>query len=69
MGKKTLIDLDRELTEQAQRILGGATIKDAVHEALRRVVAEQALDELAAWVGDRTPAERDLLARVRDEAW
>lgn len=42
---KTLIDLDDELLARTQEILGTATKKDTVNEAMRRVVREGAVRE------------------------
>lgn len=66
---KTLVDLDRDLLTRAQTVLGAATIKDAVHEALRRVVAEQAVDELADYFGSLDVEQERALATVRDSGW
>jgi Arc/MetJ family transcription regulator len=39
--------MDDRLLEKARRILGKNTIKDTVEESLRRVVRQQALQDLA----------------------
>lgn len=53
MGKRTTIEIDEELVERAQEILGQTTPRDAVEEALRRIAA-----------GDNTAPE-DRAARQR----
>ncbi len=39
MGRKTLVELDEALVEQARAILGTRTIKDTANNALAAVVA------------------------------
>jgi Arc/MetJ family transcription regulator len=43
---KTLVDIDDELLERAQRILGTETKKETVNSALREVVRRAAAAEL-----------------------
>lgn len=69
---KRLVDIDDEILEEAQRVLGTATIKDTVNTALRETVQaahrregldREALKRFAA-------ASRDLLDEdVMAEAW
>lgn len=43
---KTTVEMDERLLDKARRILGKETIKDTVEESLRRVVRQQALQDL-----------------------
>ncbi|MGQ0678493.1 MAG: type II toxin-antitoxin system VapB family antitoxin [Actinomycetota bacterium] len=47
MLKRTTIEIDQELLERAKRVLGHATTRGTVEEALRRA-AESAKDEQAS---------------------
>lgn len=65
---KTLIDLDPDLLERAQRALGGegeVTKKAAVTEGLRRIVAADAFAELVDDVASMTDEQRDLMLSWR----
>jgi Arc/MetJ family transcription regulator len=67
---KTLIDLDRELTERARAALGpGTTIKDAVHEGLRRIVREHAHATLMEQLASLDDDQLRILDTARDTAW
>lgn len=67
--KSTNIELDRDLLTRARAALGDATIKDTVEEGLRRIVAQNALHQLADSIRDMDAEQHELLAKVRDEAW
>jgi Arc/MetJ family transcription regulator len=65
---KTVIDLDEDLLSQTQDILGTATKKDTVNEAMRRVVRDAAVREFMAMA--REGVFQDLAnAEVMAEAW
>jgi Arc/MetJ family transcription regulator len=68
---KTIIDLDRDLVEDAKRALGGenVSIKDAVHEGLRRIVADAAHARVLDTFANLDDEQRDALLRARNEAW
>jgi Arc/MetJ family transcription regulator len=67
---RTNIDLDDDLLAQAMDVLGTSTKRDTIHTALRHVVADQAIDDLAEMVGEQfegwTDAEIDA---ERTRAW
>lgn len=54
---RTVIDIDRDLLEEARTILGTETIRDTVNRSLGEVVrmaaAARDLDRLAGDLGDR----------------
>lgn len=58
---KTVINIDRDVLAQAQRILGTGTIRATVDRALREVVRRHAAEEFLALadagVFDEPPAE------------
>ena len=66
---KTLIDIDDDLLEAVQEVLGTTTKKETVNTALREVLAAQqkrrAAQDLIAW-GQRNAPWDD---SVRDRAW
>lgn len=65
---KTLIDLDRDLVSEAQKALGGSpTIKEAVHEGLRRIVAANAASEFSEFLSSRTAEERQMIDDARQK--
>ncbi|MEO3873528.1 type II toxin-antitoxin system VapB family antitoxin [Nonomuraea sp. B12E4] len=69
---RTVIDIDKELLETAQRKLGAATMKETVHTALQAVVdrdAERAsaIEAFEFW---RTEGSPDLLdPEIMKHAW
>lgn len=67
---RTNIELDDDLITQAMQVLGTTTQRDTVDAALRRVVQDTAIDELAGMIGAQfdgwTDAERDAARRL---AW
>ncbi|GJL54765.1 MAG: hypothetical protein NPIRA02_18970 [Nitrospirales bacterium] len=48
---KTTIEMDRELLEQAKKVLGTATIKGTIDESLKAVVRQRRLQALADALG------------------
>lgn len=58
--RTTTVELNEELLERAQEILGTGSIKDTVNESLRAVVRQRQLHELAEALGtvklELTPA-------------
>jgi Arc/MetJ family transcription regulator len=62
--KRTSLNLDFELVEQAREELGTNGTTDTVHSALEAVVRLAALKRLAQWDFDL-----DDIERFRDEAW
>jgi Arc/MetJ family transcription regulator len=64
---KTTIDVDREVADEAAAILGTETLKETVNVALREVVREERLKQLADSVRDGTLPVPTLeeLARLR----
>lgn len=69
MGQKTLVDLDRDMVDEAAKVLGTKTIKDTLHEAMQRVLLDDARDQLIAMVVSMSDEQRDLIKRAREEAW
>lgn len=61
--RRTSLNLNLELVEAAKAELGTKTTTETVHEALRQVVRQHALDRLAEWRFDHLPD--DWLERVR----
>lgn len=68
MGK-TLVDLDRDLSDRTALVLGTKTIKDTVHEAMRRVLADHAHQEAVTAFALMDDEQRDLLLQARENAW
>jgi Arc/MetJ family transcription regulator len=66
---RTLLDIDRDLLEQAKAILGEQTFTATVNEALRRVVAVRAQQQLIDWVTEMDDEQHEVLATARDRAW
>ncbi|HEY2382415.1 MAG TPA: type II toxin-antitoxin system VapB family antitoxin [Terriglobia bacterium] len=66
---KTTVEMDERLLDKARRILGKETIKDTVEESLRRVVRQQALQDLVDSFGkvdlDLTPEKLKRMRRKR----
>jgi Arc/MetJ family transcription regulator len=66
MIKRTSLNLDFELVEQARRVLGTSGTTETVHKALAEVVRQQRLRELAAErFEDLTPEALAELRRTR----
>ena len=69
--KRTSLNIDFELVEQARAELGTNGTTDTVHRALEEVVRRAALKRLAQWRFDHLPD--DWLEKLRksehDEAW
>ncbi len=53
--RRTSLNLNLELVEQAKAELGTRTTTDTIHAALRQVVRQHALDRLAEWRFDHLP--------------
>ncbi|MGH3066904.1 MAG: type II toxin-antitoxin system VapB family antitoxin [Gaiellaceae bacterium] len=62
--KRTSLNLDLDLVEQARDLLETRTTTDTVHRALEDVIAREALRKLAAWRPDYTLEELDRLRRT-----
>lgn len=60
MARKTLVEIDEELLEEARAILGVKTIKDTVNRSLREVVALEARRRDVQWLttADLDPDDR-----------
>ncbi|MEV0202489.1 type II toxin-antitoxin system VapB family antitoxin [Nonomuraea sp. NPDC050691] len=60
---RTVIDIDKELLEAAQRRLGAATMKETVHAALRSVLErdEERASAIEAFEFWRSEGSPDLL--------
>jgi Arc/MetJ family transcription regulator len=68
MVTKTLIDIDIDLLNQSQQILGTTTKKDTVNGALREVVRRKAAEEFIELA--RGGAFDDLLnSEIAERAW
>lgn len=63
---KTMVDIDRDLVSQASAALGGVSMKDAVHEGLRRVVREAATERLAQYFGNLDQDQTEALKAAKD---
>lgn len=61
--RRTSLNLDLELVEQARAELGTKTTTETIHAALRQVIRGHALERLAGWRFDHLPD--DWLDRVR----
>ncbi|MDQ3879775.1 MAG: type II toxin-antitoxin system VapB family antitoxin [Chloroflexota bacterium] len=67
MVKRTNINLDMELVEQAARALGTRRTTDTVHEALRDVISRASRARLAQRdFEDLTPESLDAMRRPSD---
>lgn len=67
MVKRTNINLDMDLVEQAAHELGTQRTTDTVHQALRDVVARSRRARLAQReLGDLTPAALEAIRRPAD---
>lgn len=65
----TNIELDRDLLDRARKVMDGATIKETVEEGLRRIVADQALRDLAEMMRGMDDEQREILRTVRKTGW
>lgn len=52
MVKRTSLNLQTDLVDEARAVLGTRTTTDTVHRALEEVVRRRKLDELADWTFD-----------------
>ena len=66
---KTLLDIDRELLEQAKNILAQPTLAATVTEALERVVRQYGHEHAVQMFAELPDEVRDRMGRARDEAW
>jgi len=66
---KILVDVDDALMARAQQLLGGATKKAAVNEALSHLVRMRSQQEVLDWLRDTDPLadlrDPDIRARAR----
>ena len=74
MVRRTTIELDQDLLARAKRVLGAATARAAVEEALRRVVAGSDSEELARAEAQRSffaelPSWADMEVMAGEEMW
>ena len=68
MPRKTLVEIDEELLDQARAILGTPTIKDTVATALREVVVAEARRRYAARMAAMEDLDLDK-PEVMHQAW
>jgi hypothetical protein len=52
MVRRTSLNLQTDLVDEARAVLGTRTTTDTVHRALEEVVRRRKLDELAEWTFD-----------------
>lgn len=71
MIKRTSLNLDLELVDQARSVLRTRTTTETIHRALDEVVRQHALNRLADWTPDLTLEELERLRRPRyaEEEW
>jgi Arc/MetJ family transcription regulator len=66
--RRTSINLDLDLVEEARAVLGTKTTTDTVHTALRDAVQRERIESLLTWRFDHMP-EGWLEAERRGEHW
>jgi Arc/MetJ family transcription regulator len=66
---KTLVDIDRDLLDDAMKATGAKTIKETVTSALREAVATAAANEWIEYLKALDPQEREAMYNVRSTAW
>ncbi len=64
---KTLVDVDDNLLEAAQRVLGTATKAETIRQALRQVAAASAYDGLLNDLASLDAEQRAALEGARDQ--
>lgn len=69
MNQKTLVDLDRDMVDETAKVLGTKTIEDTLHEAMRRVLADEAHLQAIEMFANMDPEQLDLITRARKDAW
>ena len=65
---RTLLDIDRDLLEQAKEVLGEPTFTATVNTALRQVIAARAHEEFIQEMSALDDEQRDAM-RAAKAAW